>query len=68
MALAVPLLDSSRARSELGWEPRYTATDAVAELIEAMRRGSDDETPPLARRTTGPARIRELLTGIGRRP
>ncbi|HTP20533.1 MAG TPA: NAD-dependent epimerase/dehydratase family protein, partial [Solirubrobacteraceae bacterium] len=68
MALTVPLLDSSRARSELGWKPRHTATDAVTELIEAMRRGIDDETPPLARQTTGPVRIRELLTGVGGRP
>jgi nucleoside-diphosphate-sugar epimerase len=68
MAFGVPLLDSSRARDELGWQPLRTATDAIAELIEAMRRGTDDRTPPLARSTSGPARIRELLTGVGGRP
>ncbi len=68
MALAVPLLDSSRARQELGWEPAHTATDALAELIEAIRRGADYPTPPLTRETSGPARIRELLTGMGARP
>ena len=68
MALAVPLLDCSRARNELGWQPRRTATDAMVELIEAMRLGTDDRTPPLAGSTTGPARIRELLTGVGGRP
>ena len=68
MAFAVPLLDSSRARDELGWRPQRTATDAMAELIEAMRLGTDERTPPLAGASSGPARIRELLTGVGGRP
>jgi hypothetical protein len=68
MALAVPLLDTSRARTELGWEPGHSATDTLAELIDGIRRGADYPTPPLARATTGPARVRELLTGVGRRP
>jgi UDP-glucose 4-epimerase len=68
MAFAVPLMDSTRARTELGWEPRHAGTDALAELIEAMRLGTDYRTPPLAGATSGPARIRELLTGIGGRP
>ena len=68
MALAVPLLDSTRARTELGWEPRHTGTGALTELLEAMRQGADYKTPPLARQSSGPARIRELLTGVGGRP
>lgn len=68
MALAVPLLDSTRARIELGWEPHHSSTQALGELIEAMRVGADYPTPPLARETSGPARIYELLTGIGGRP
>ena len=68
MALAVPLLDSTRARTELGWQPRHTGTDAVAELLDAMRQGTDYQTPPLARQTGGPARVREILTGVGGRP
>lgn len=68
MALAVPLLDSTRARTELGWAPRHTGTDALAELLQAMRQGTDYQTPPLSRQTSGPARIRELLTGVGGRP
>ena len=67
MALAVPLLDSTRARTELGWRPRHTGTDAVAELLDAMRQGTDYQTPPLARQTGGPTRVREILTG-GWRP
>jgi nucleoside-diphosphate-sugar epimerase len=68
MALAVPLMDSARACAELGWMPRHSATDALRELIEGIRAGDDLKTPPLARATSGPGRIQELLTGIGRRP
>jgi nucleoside-diphosphate-sugar epimerase len=50
MALGVPLIDSARARAELGWEPRYRSTDALLELLDGMRRGADYGTPPLARR------------------
>jgi nucleoside-diphosphate-sugar epimerase len=67
LALAVPIMDAGRARRELGWEPRYTATEALAELVEGMREGAGAQTPPLDPRTTAPARVRELLTGIGRR-
>jgi nucleoside-diphosphate-sugar epimerase len=68
MALAVPLMDSTRARKELGWEPRFSATDALEELLAGMRTGRDADTPPLARQTGGPLRIRELLGRVGGRP
>jgi nucleoside-diphosphate-sugar epimerase len=67
MALAVPLMDSGRARSELGWEPRTTSLDALAELIEGLRHAGDLDTPPLSRETSGPARVREVLTRVGGR-
>jgi UDP-glucose 4-epimerase len=67
MALAVPLMDSSRARSELGWSPRHGSLESLEELMRGMRAGSDYPTPPLARNTSGPFRLRELLTGIGGR-
>jgi nucleoside-diphosphate-sugar epimerase len=67
MALGVPLMDSGRARGELGWQPRRGAGDTLRELLDGMRRGSDYPTPPLARSTSGPLRIRELMTGVGAR-
>jgi hypothetical protein len=67
MGLGVPLMDSGRAKSELGWTPASSGLDALGELIAGMHSGADLDTPPLARETTGPARIRELLTGIGGR-
>jgi hypothetical protein len=68
MALAIPLMDTSRARTELGWQPRFTATEAIAELLAGMRAGRDTDTPPLSRHTSGPLRIRELLGRVGGRP
>jgi nucleoside-diphosphate-sugar epimerase len=68
MALGVPLMSTDRARSELGWSARRPATEAIAELVAGMRDGADDATPPLANSTSGPARVRELLTGMGKRP
>lgn len=67
MGLGVPIMDVTRARTELGWTPQWSATDTLADLIAGFHSGSDLETPPLARETTGPARIRELFTGIGQR-
>ena len=66
MALSVPLLDTSRAREELGWTPKRTAGEALLELIEGMREGAGTATPPLDPATSGPGRVRELLTGVGR--
>ena len=68
MALGVPLMSTERARAELGWSESRSATDAIAELVKGMRDGAEDRTPPLARSTSGPARVRELLTGVGKRP
>jgi nucleoside-diphosphate-sugar epimerase len=67
MALAVPLMDSSRARTQLGWTPEYTALDALLELISGMRDGADLNTPPLSGATSGPNRLRELVTRVGGR-
>lgn len=67
MGLAVPLMDTGRAREQLGWTPRHAATDALAELLEGMRAPAGLPTPPLDPRAGGPARLRELLTGVGRR-
>lgn len=66
MGLQVPVMDTTRAREELGWKPRHSSTDALRELLEGMSSGSGIPTPPLDPRTSGPLRIRELLTGIGR--
>jgi UDP-glucose 4-epimerase len=67
LALAVPLLDVSRAREELGWKPRHGADEALSELLDGLREGAGAPTPPLDPSTGGPARIRELAAGVGSR-
>jgi nucleoside-diphosphate-sugar epimerase len=67
LALGVPLMDTSRARGELGWTPKHTAGEALLELIDGMRRGDGLQTAPLEPGGAGPLRIRELLTGVGGR-
>ena len=67
LALQVPLLDAARARAELGWTPRQSAEDAIRELLAGLREGAGDDTPPLEPQAGGPFRLRELLTGVGRR-
>lgn len=66
MGLAVPVMDTGRARRELGWTPRRTAGEALLELIDGMRTGAGVPTPPLDPSAGGPARVREVLTGVGR--
>ncbi|MDQ3723838.1 MAG: NAD-dependent epimerase/dehydratase family protein, partial [Actinomycetota bacterium] len=67
LALGVPLMDTTRAREELGWAPKHTAGEALLELIDAMRRGEGIDTAPLAPGGAGPLRVREFLTGVGGR-
>jgi UDP-glucose 4-epimerase len=68
MALGVPLMDSARARSELGWTPRYRADEALVDLLQGMRDGAAYDTPPLEHGAGGALRVKELLTGVGGRP
>ena len=49
MGLGVPLMDSGRARRELGWQPAHDALSTLAELIDGMGEAADLDTPPLAR-------------------
>jgi hypothetical protein len=67
MAMSVPVMDTSRARRELGWEPEHSADEALLDLLEGLRSGAGLDTPPLSRGTSGPFRIREILTGVGGR-
>ncbi len=66
MALNVPMMSSERARAELGWEPRHSGIDALEELLEGMREGHGDATPPLEADSLG-ARVDDVKTGVGAR-
>lgn len=67
MALKVPVMNTDRARQELGWRPQRGATATLLELLEGMGEGAGQDSPPLDPSTSGPLRIRELLTGLGGR-
>jgi len=67
LGLDTPLMDTTRARDELGWRARRSSEEALAELIEGIRQGADFDTPPLAREAGGPLRVREIATGLGAR-
>lgn len=43
-----PLLDATRARRVLGWEPVHSATDALREFLQGVADGAGVPTPPLA--------------------
>jgi nucleoside-diphosphate-sugar epimerase len=65
LALQSPLLDAGRARAELGWSPRHSATQALEELLAGLRTGAGAATPPLDPDAGGPLRLREFRTGVG---
>jgi UDP-glucose 4-epimerase len=67
LALGVPLLDTTRAKTDLGWTPTVGADRALLELLEGIREGAGAPTPPLDPGTGGPARLRELAGGVGAR-
>ena len=67
MALQVPVMDTTRATRELGWTPQRTSDQALMDLLDGMAHGAGYDTPPLARATSGPFRVRELLSGVGGR-
>lgn len=47
LGLGVPLMDTSRARNELGWSPQYDSTETLVDLLEGLRNRSGMATAPL---------------------
>lgn len=48
LARQVPLMDTTRAQVELGWTPRYSAVDALRELVDGMAERAAGPTPVLS--------------------
>jgi nucleoside-diphosphate-sugar epimerase len=67
LALGVPMMDTSRAREELGWEPGASSLEALGDLLNGLRHAQGAPTPPLEPSAGGPARARELASGVGQR-
>lgn len=55
MAMTVPVLDTTRIRTELGWSPRHTAAAATEELLAGMAAGQGVRSAPLRPATPRPA-------------
>jgi nucleoside-diphosphate-sugar epimerase len=67
LALSLPIMDTARARTELGWNPTWTSLEAIREFLEGLRNGSGMDTPPLEPRAGGKFRQKDLATGVGQR-
>ena len=64
LVLGLPVMDTTRAETVLGWKPRATALDAVTDFLDGLRSGAGMDTPPLDPDPPG-RRLRELATGVG---
>jgi UDP-glucose 4-epimerase len=63
MAFSAPLLDTGRARSELGWVPTWSSLDALADLGAGFRTNGEAVGPVLRSRTVGDELRRDLSVG-----
>jgi UDP-glucose 4-epimerase len=66
LASRSPVLDTERARRELGWSPTRTAREAVHELLAGVAAGSGASTPALEA-DADRDRAADLATGQGQR-
>jgi nucleoside-diphosphate-sugar epimerase len=64
LAFAVPLLDCSRARSELGWVPTWTSKQALTDLLDGVAGGAHTDSPPLRRRSVLDLLRRDVTDGL----
>lgn len=65
LAFKSPIMDTTRARRELGWSPRKTSIEALEDLLDGLHDSSGMATPPLDPHAGGPGRINEVVTGLG---
>jgi nucleoside-diphosphate-sugar epimerase len=60
LALGVPLMSTEKARTELGWQPRHDAREALVEAIEGVHTASGGPSPVL-RAVRGP--LDQIVSG-----
>ncbi|CAA9380623.1 MAG: NAD-dependent epimerase/dehydratase [uncultured Nocardioides sp.] len=63
MGFALPLLDTARATSELGWSPSKDSLTVLAETVDGMREGAADRSPVLRPRSVAGALARFVRKG-----
>ncbi len=59
-----PLMDTTRARTELGWTPAVSAEQALLETVHAMSEGKGGSTPVLRPRAHLPGRLAEIVRAV----
>ena len=64
IARRTPLLDTTRARTELGWAPTVDAGEALLETVAAMAAGEGGGSPVLRPRGGLPRRALEVVRAI----
>jgi nucleoside-diphosphate-sugar epimerase len=47
MGLCVPIMDTTRAREELGWDPQHSSLVAIREVLSGIAEAEGEPTPPL---------------------
>jgi nucleoside-diphosphate-sugar epimerase len=67
LVLSLPVMDTTRARTELGWRPRQGSLDAIRAFVDGLQAGAGGDTPTLRSDAGGRLRWREFATGIGAR-
>jgi len=65
MGTKAPLMDASRAKRELGWNPRHDARATLLELTEGLQKKAGVNTPPMTKGAGGFLRNREIRKGVG---
>jgi nucleoside-diphosphate-sugar epimerase len=63
LGLRAPLLDSERARTELGWTPQFDAVTALTDLVDGMATGAGTLSPALRPRAPMPDRLAAIARG-----
>jgi nucleoside-diphosphate-sugar epimerase len=51
--LRLPLMDCTRARTELGWRPQRTSLEVLEEFLQGLQRGEGAATEPMRGRKVG---------------
>lgn len=64
LAFSVPLLDCTRARTELGWQPQWSSVAALTDVITGVAQQAHTESPPLRPRSMIEQARRDLTEGL----
>ncbi|OBJ55578.1 NAD-dependent epimerase/dehydratase family protein [Mycobacterium sp. 1423905.2] len=63
MAFSAPLLNTDRARTELGWTPDWSSLDAFADFVDGLVHDKGTPSPVLHPRSFVTAIVRDLTRG-----